>query len=252
MVYGLWQSAAGLQAQDYRQAIIANNLANVDTPGFKPDRISFAERMSAAKAGAPRSTRHPVLDALPGGLFETPVHTDYSQAAIETTSSPLDVAIEGSGFLTVQTPDGPRYTRDGRLTLNRDGELRHASSGYPVVDGDGKAIVLDASQPRLIKIDEQGQVKQGERAAGRLALVDFNDRSGIKKVGQNLFAADRARPTNASGTVRQFATEGSGADPVTSLVEMIDATRAYQLNATMLTMQDESLGRLVNEVGKIG
>jgi flagellar hook-basal body protein len=194
MVYGLWQSAAGLQAQDYRQAIIANNLANVDTPGFKPDRISFAERMSAAKSGAPRPTRHPVLDALPGGLFETPVHTDYSQASIETTSSPLDVAIEGSGFLTVQTPDGPRYTRDGRLTLNRDGELRHASSGFPVVDGDGKSIVLDASQPRLIKIDEQGQVKQGERA-GRLGAVDFADRSGSKS---KPVCRGSCRPTNAS------------------------------------------------------
>ncbi len=252
MVYGLWQSAAGLQSQDYRQAIIANNLANVDTPGFKPDRISFAERLSAATAGAPRPTRHPVLDALPGGLFETPIHTDYSQGAIESSTNPLDVSIDGEGFLTVQTPDGPRYTRDGRMTMNRAGELRHVASGYPVVDRDGKPILLDPSQMNNLKIDELGQIKQGERAAGRLALVDFADRSGIEKTGQNLFAADRARPINASGTVRQFSTEASGANPVTSLVEMIDATRAYQMNATMLTLQDESLGRVVNEMGKIG
>ncbi len=188
---------------------------------------------------------------MPGGLFETPVHTDFSQALIELSTSPLDVAVDGDGFLTVQTPDGPRYTRDGRMTLNRDGELRHASSGYPVVDAEGKPILLDSTQTSRIKIDELGRVKQGERDAGRLAIVDFADRSGLEKTGQNLFAADRARPITASGTVRQFATEGSGADPVTSLVEMIDATRAYQLNATMLTLQDESLGRLVNELGRI-
>jgi len=252
MIYGLWQSAAGLQTQDYRQAIIANNLANVDTPGFKPDRIAFRERLSAAFAGAPRPTRHPVLDALPGGLFETPVHTDYSTASIETTTNPLDVAIDGGGFLTVRTPEGLRYTRDGRMTLSRDGELRHASSGFPVVDAEGRSLLLEPSQPGQIKIDEQGRVKQGERTAGRLAVVDFADRSGLEKTGQNLFVSDRARATPSSGTVRQFAVEASGADPITSLVEMIDATRAYQLNANMLTLQDESLGRLVNELGRIG
>jgi flagellar basal-body rod protein FlgG len=252
MIYGLWQSAAGLQAQDYRQALLANNLANVDTPGYKPDRVAFRERLSAALAGAPRPTRHPILDALPGGLFETPVHTDFSTASIDPTTSSLDLAIDGDGFFTVRTPDGPRYTRDGRLTLTRDGELRHVASGSPVVDAEGRPILVDPSQPGLIKIDDQGRVKQGDRTAGRLAVVDFEDHSDLYKTGQNLFASDRARVTPSSGTVRQFAVEASGADPITSLVEMIDATRAYQMNATMLTLQDESLGRLVNELGRIG
>lgn len=252
MIYGLWQSAAALQTQEYRQAILANNLANVDTPGFKPDRIAFQERLSAALVEASPRTRHPVLDKLPGGLFESPVYTDHNQGSLETSQGPLDVAITGEGFIKVKTPDGPRYTRDGRLVMDRTGMLLHGASNSPVVDQRGQPIFLDQADLDKVKIEPGGRVFQGSELVGQLSLVDFADLQSLSKTGDNLFDAGTQKPVAAQGALKQYAYESSGVDPVASLVEMIESTRVYQLNANLLTMQDESLGRAVNEVGRIG
>ncbi|MBN2560362.1 MAG: flagellar hook-basal body protein [Phycisphaerae bacterium] len=254
MIYGLWQSAAGLQAQEYRQAIIANNLANAETPGFKADRIAFQERLNAAATkGTPR-TRHPVLDSMTGGLFETEVYTDFDSkdAPLVPTGGSLDVAIQGDGFLTVRTSDGLRYTRDGRMVMDSDGTLRHVASGGAMLDEQGLPIILDPASGGKIKIDEFGNVRQGGNLVGRVAVVDFADRQQLEKIGHDLYASDNARPVEANGRIRQFYHEGSSVDPVQTLVEMIAATRAYETNARMITLQDETLGRLVNEVGRIG
>jgi flagellar basal-body rod protein FlgG len=252
MVYGLWQSAGGLLAQDYQQSVLANNLANVDTPGFKPDRISFAERLNASAASGSAKTRHPVLDHLPGGVFETDVHTDFSAGSFIQSNSPLDVAIAGEGLLAVQTEDGTRYTRDGRFVMSADGSLLHATSGAKAIDGDGRAIYLNTASRDPIRIDPTGRITQGESQAGQLKLVDFVDRSQLHKEGKNLFVADEGASVEASGRFEQGMYEASTADPVSLLVDMIAASRAYQLNANMITMQDETIGRVVNETGRVG
>ena len=253
MLYGLWQSAGGMQAQEYRQAIIANNLANAETPGFKADRIAFVERLNASQAKGSSRTRHPVLDGMTGGVFESEVYTDFTSKdiAIIPSADPLDIAVVGDGFLTVQTAEGRRYTRDGRLTLDRDGALVHVATGGSVLDGQGQPIVLDSTSGDKVKIDTLGAVRQGDNVVGRLGLADFSDRQQLEKVGQNLFAAEGMQPVEGSGQIKQYAYEGSGVDPVATLVEMIAATRAYEANAKMLTMQDETLGRVVNDVGRI-
>jgi len=252
MVYGLYQSAAGLQTQEYRQAILANNLANVDTPGFKPDRITFQERLAASLVEGNARTRHPVLDSLPGGLFETPVYTDYSQSSFDTTGGPLDVALEGDGFLTLKTDEGRRYTRDGRLIVDREGTLLHASSGAPILDEQGRTIQLDRASLSKVRIDDSGRIQQGETVIAKLGIVDFADKTALQKTGGNLIDANGQKPIGSKAAVLQNAVESSGVDPITSLVEMIESTRAYQLNANLLTLQDESLGRVVNDVGRIG
>ena len=253
MVHGLWQSAAGLQVQDYRQAILANNLANVDTPGFKPDRITFHERLSAASGAAdnPRAS-HPVLGKLPGGLFESPVYTDFSQAGFETTNGPLDLALAGDGFFVVQGESGPQYTRDGRMIMDRSGALLHAATGRAVADARGRPIVLDRSSPEPVRVDAVGRVYQGEAVAAELAVVEFADKAVLEKSGGNLFDAGGAKARPSSATVMNQKVEASGVDPVASMVEMIEATRTYQMNATMLSLQDETLSRVVNDVGRIG
>lgn len=251
MVYGLWQSAAGLQAQEYRQTIIANNLANAETPGFKPDRIAFQERLNAAAARGESRSRYPGLNAMTGGLFETPVYTDFAQGGVIPSNSSLDVAVDGEGFLVVKTKDGPRYSRDGRLTMNADGTLVQAASGAAVLDAQGQSIRLDSSSLESIKIDSSGQVRQGGAVAGQLALVDFADRRQIEKVGQNLYAANGVQPKPARGGIKQNAYEASGVEPVSALVEMISAARAYEANAKLITLQDESLGRVVTDLGRV-
>jgi flagellar basal-body rod protein FlgF len=252
MIYGLWQSAGGLQAQEYRQAIIAQNLANTDTPGYRADRVAFVERLNASQARGSARGRNPVLDGMTGGVMESELYTDFScrDSALISSDNSLDVAVAGNGFLSVRTPEGIRYTRDGRLTLDRSGTLVQANSGAPVVDAQGQTIALDPQNVKAIKIDGTGVVRQGDNVAGRLNLVDFADRQALDKVGQNQYAAGQAQPIAATGTVRQFAYEGSNVDPAQTLVEMISAARAYEMNARMISMQDETLGRAVTEVGR--
>lgn len=252
MVYGLWHSAAGLQAQEYRQAIIANNLANAETPGFKADRVAFHERLSAAMSGGSMSSRHAILDQMTGGLFERPTYTDFSQGSVIPSNSPLDVAIDGEGFLVVQTVDGPRYTRDGRMVMNKDGMLAHAASGNLMLDSSGLPITLDIASTEPIKIDESGMVRQGAEPAGRLGLVDFADHRQLEKQGKDLYSAATSTPLGATGRVKQHAYEASGVEPISALVEMIAVARTYETNAKMITLQDETLGRAVNDLGKIG
>src|SRR5207253_1241883 len=102
VIHGLWQSAAGLQALQIRQDVLANNLANTETPGFKPDGVSFRERISAAQGGGVPGddpvTAHPILDKLSGGLTFAPQFTDFSQGSLVRTGNPLDVAVRGNGF----------------------------------------------------------------------------------------------------------------------------------------------------------
>lgn len=252
MVYGLWLSADGLSGQQYRQDVIANNLANVETPGYKVDRVAFAERLTESMLRGGLDARHPILDAGTGGLFEMPVYTDYSQGSLTPTSNPFDVAVTGDGFLAVETASGVRYTRDGRMVMADDGVLRHAASGGVMLDLKDRPIVFDPAGRGDVKIDSLGRVKQGDDIVGRLALVDFRDPQQLEKMGRNLYSGDRAGRVDAKGTFRQFAYEASGVEPAASLVEMIAAARAYEMNVSMISMQDESLSRAVNEVGRLG
>lgn len=127
-----------------------------------------------------------------------------------------------------------------------------AAGGFEVLDDAGRPVRLDRSASAgSIAIDANGTIRQGEVAVARLGVVDFDDRSRLQKAGTNLFDADGARPRAGDGGVVQYAYESSGVDPVASLVRLIEATRAYQVNATMISLQDQTLGRVVNDVGRL-
>ncbi|MCK6456876.1 MAG: flagellar hook-basal body protein [Phycisphaerae bacterium] len=252
MIYGIWHSAAGMQVQEYRQAVIANNLANVDTPAYKPDVVAIVERPVASATGAIPGARHPILDRLTGGLFETPTRTDFSAGAIEPTHNALDLAIIEDGFFRVETVDGPRLTRDGRLTVRDDGTLVTVAAGLPILDRAGQSIRVNARDASAVRIDDAGTVRQGAAVLGRLDLVGVADPQQLTKVGRNLFDSGTQRLDPAGGVIRSNAVEQSAASPVTSLVQMIAASRAYELNATMISMQDATLQRVVNDLGRLG
>lgn len=255
MTHGLWLSAAGLQAQQARQDVLANNLANVETAGFKPDRVMFRERLVAAQSdGVPGDAErlgHALLDRMTGGLAITPIRTDFSQGNLVTTQNELDLAIDGKGFFAVRSGDGVRYTRNGRLSLRADGTLVTSSGGLEVLDQAAQPIRLDPASAGRISVNPRGQVRQAGALVADLQIVDFANTEILQKTGRNLFDAGGARAVAAVADVRQFAYEGSGAESMTTLVQMIEATRAYQLNATMITLQDQTLGRAVNDVGRL-
>ena len=258
MLYGLYQSASGVIANSYRQDVVANNLANAETVGFKRDLPLFQERLTEAQARrlSPSSTwSDPRLERLGGGLFAHPNVVDTRQGELEPTGNPLDVAIQGDGFFAVKgQADGSEtfLTRHGQFITDRDGHLILANSGgQRVLDVKGKPIRLDPTKPAAISGD--GVVSQGSRPVTKIAVHTVENPGALRKHGGTLVSAAgqelRAAP---AASLRAEFLERSNVDPTTELAELMETQRQLEANANMIKYQDQTLGRLVNEVGKIG
>jgi flagellar basal-body rod protein FlgG len=250
MIYGLYLSATGIAANSYKQDVLANNLANSETAGFKRDVASFRQRLTAAQEGrAVGSWSDSILEGLGGGMFAMPNRIDFSPGTIQETGSPLDVAIGGDGFFAVRENGQTMLTRDGRFTVNRDGQLV-LNSGQPVLDSAGQAIALVPGAP--VSIDIDGQISQNGIPIARLALLDVEDKSTLSKAGGNLLNPGYSPLQPVPGQFRSGYVEQSNVEPATEMAEMLDAQRQLEANASMIQMQDQTLARLVNDVGKIG
>src|SRR6476620_8856831 len=172
MIYGLYLSAAGVMTNSYRQDVIANNIANAETVGFKKDLALFDQRLTEAQqrrlaASGPLSPTSKLLENLGGGLFAHPTSIDTGQGEFEPTGSPLDVAIEGDGFFAVQSPGaGPggaggetRLTRNGQFAVDSTGRLTLSNAkGEQVLDAEKQPIQLEPGGG--VRIDDQGTVTQ--------------------------------------------------------------------------------------------
>ncbi len=253
MIYGLWLSAGGLQASQYSQDIIANNLANLDTAGFKRDLAVFSERAVASReAGGDPRMSNALLNRMSGGTFVAPTYTSFEQGTIETTDRPLDLALRGEGFFTVRDGDRKVYTRDGRFAVDADGGLVTAVGGRPVLNERGAPIRLTKDQAASVRFGEDGTLRVGTATIGQLGIVDFADKTQLRKVGANVLEAPDKTPTKpAAAVVVSRAVETSTVEPLTTMVSMIEASRAYQLNASLIAMQDSMLARTVNDVGRV-
>jgi flagellar basal-body rod protein FlgG len=235
----------------HRQDVIANNLANVDTVGFKRDLAVFEERLLEAQTGGGNGRFMPEnLKQATGGAFVASTYTDFSTGSISTTNNNLDVALAGPGFLTVQDGEAVRYSRDGRLGVV-DHKLVRATDGKAVLDDQGREITLPDVPKGAIKIDNQGNIQAGDNVIARLGIVDFEQRQNLRKVGDNLYDAAGQSSRKTDTPVVSEAIEASTVNPSKELVEMIKVSRSHQINASMLTLQDETLARLVNELPKL-
>jgi flagellar basal-body rod protein FlgG len=250
VIYGIYQSAAGMMVNEYRQSVLANNLANADTVGFKRDVATFAERVPASRAGVRRGPSSRDLQALSGGLWLGTTHTDHSEGPVVQTDHPLDVALEGPGFLRVGGGDGALLTRDGRMMMDADGWLVSVTDGAPVLGRGGQQIRLNPRGGEAT-IDTDGKVVQDGGIRGWLALVDVKDYAALEKVGASRFAAPEGSLTSSPAYVHAGYVEGSGSRPIAELVDLMEASRAYQINAEMVSLQDQSLGRLINVIARI-
>ena len=252
MIYGAYLSAGGLQVNQYRQEVLANNLANVATTGFKHDLALVRERMVASREGfADPSLTDPMLDRQTGGALVAPTFTMFGQGPIEHTGNKLDVAIQGDGFFTVLDGKEVRYTRDGRFMLNAAGELVTAAGNHQVLDDAGHPIQVTANAAQRVEITASGEVRAGPATFGKLGLVNFQDKTHLRKTGGNMVTAVGAEPTAAKASLCPQSIEGSTVDPTTTMVEMIEASRAYQMNATLIGLADSTLGRAVNDIARI-
>jgi flagellar basal-body rod protein FlgF len=219
--------------------VISNNVANVNTNGFKADRSLFEEFLTSRAhednfVGRDRRISY-VQDR---GTFK-----DYAQGSAEQTKNPLDVAIDGRGFLVVQTPAGERYTRDGGLQINSQGQLVNAA-GHQVLGTSGPIVFQPTDHDIAIASDGNITVQEGvnrtDSVRGKLRLVTFADPQKLVKEGSNLYSAgiEAAQPALAS-TVRQGFIEKSNVNSVTEMTRMIEVTRAYTSISAMLQQQGD-------------
>lgn len=260
MNYGLYLSASGALANLYRQDVFANNLANSNTVGFKPDiaitRQRRPERLENPGSLSAMADPQYLLEKLGGGLFGHPNRISMKQGDLLTTDAPLDVAIRGDGFLVVgeagDADENLFLTRDGRLTLNQDSQLVMASSGRAVLDVDNQSITLDPTAK--ISINGSGEIIQNENIVATLRLASPSDPTELIKVGHSLMAlreGSGATLVPGSGNILQGSVETSATNPIMTLNNMISATKAVQANATMMQYLDQILGQSVNTLGRV-
>lgn len=236
MVRGLTSSASGMIAQMAGQDITANNLANVNTSGYKRDIPSFQAMLTSAVGAAP--TVHVTAG---GGV-------DFSQGALQTTGSKLNFALEGDGFFTVQTANGPAYTRDGAFTVKTDGSLV-TLSGDSVLGAAGPIKIGKGE----IAVDPSGTVSQNGVAVDTLKIARFANQNGLTKLGGNLWSAGGQAPVAATGTsVRQGYLESSNVNSVSEMVTMISDYRTFEASSKAVQAADSTLDKCVNEVGRVG
>jgi len=258
MNYGMYLAASGVLTNLYRQDVIANNLANVNTPGFKPDSVyqqaRLPERLEDPVAGADPQR---LLEQLGGGTLSHPTYTNQNQGALERSANPLDLAIQGDGFFMLEgesgnPADGFRLTRDGRFTLNTNGELVHATSGRRVLDDNGQPITLDPAQP--VHVDADGHVLQGGAVVARLNLVMADDPADLTKAGGSLFQVRGDNPEllePATGSVQQGFVESSAVDAIMTLNELMGATKSAQGSAQLMQYHDHILGQAIGTFGRV-
>lgn len=243
-----------MMTASYRQGLIANNLANSETSGFKRDLAATQERRMGVEE-RPELTRFSdrFFDALGGGTLLSPTFTDQTQGTPDFTGKGTDAAIVGQGYFVVEK-DGERFlTRNGNFMLNRQGQLIMADGSNAAVLGrDMSRIVLNPLALARTSINEQGFILQDGVQAGRLA-VKVAGPDQVKKVGQHLLRVGNARglPDATEMTVQGGALERSNVDPTMELTQMLENQRLLEANANMIRYQDQTLGRLVNDVGRV-
>jgi len=249
MIYGIYQSAQGAETQSLRLDTIANNLANAGTTAFKRDLMVFQQHDSY---DAEQGTSDPALQHLsemPGGVAAAGTYTDFSMGPLTKTGGALDIAIKGPGFLKVSNGQKELLTRDGSLTLNEKGDLIHQGSGM-AVSGEGGAKITAIPNGGRVEISSDGWVTQGGERLGRISLVQPDSVRQLMKVGNNLFEAKGRVAADTSSLVLQGYTEASGTKPMTEMIAMITASRAFESNLNMIKFQDDALGKLLQSASR--
>ncbi len=221
--------------------VVANNVANVNTTGFKADKSLFEEYLMPVA----RDDNFTGRDRRVSFVQDRATYHDFAQGSVQHTGNPLDVAIDGGAFLAVQTPGGERYTRDGGLQINAQGQLV-TSSGHPVLGTNGPIVFQQTDRDITITADGTITVLEGSNTRtdsirGRLRLASFANPQGLVKEGGNLFAAGPGMVAQADtrAQVRQGFIEKSNVNAVAEMSRMIAVTRAYSQIATMIQQQSD-------------
>lgn len=252
MPYGLYMSAEGAHAQSTRLEVIAHNLANVETTGFKRELAILQTRAAEEiEAGVADSGTGEIND-IGGGVEVVETQTDFSPGPLKDTGLPTDLAIRGEGFFVVSKDDEQFLTRAGNFHVNAQGELltQYGGQQYAVLDDSLSPIVLDREAPWEFTVS--GAVKQAGTTTN-LALVKPQSYGDLARFGENVFRplADTVPLTGGDRSVAPGYLEGSGVQPTSEMVAMIEASRLLEANLNMMQTQDEMLDGLINRLMRV-
>ena len=264
MLRGIYTSASGMLANQATMDVLANNLANVNTSGYKKDEVvyrEFPKYMQLRLKDEVWLTSGGSLDLRPNvGKLGTGVTVDaivvnHNQGPLQLTENRFDAALYGEGYYAINTNGGERYTRDGSMVMDKDGYLtNHQGQKYVGVDNNPIKV---GNVPFVI--NELGEIFQysglnTEQKLGQLKLVRFPEKHGLRKIGENMFYATKeaGTPEQVNGDnviVRQGFVEKSNVNVVDAMVKMIEVNRAYEANSKIIQSQDSALGQCINQVG---
>jgi flagellar basal-body rod protein FlgF len=233
-------AASGLRARIQSLDMLANNLANATTAGYKLDR-EFYSVFGEADASMGGGTRLPMIDK----------HwTDFSQGTLDPTGSPVDFALSGRGFFTAEGPSGPLYTRNGSFRVSAQGVLTTAE-GYPVRAVGGGTIKLTSNAP--IEVNAQGSVSQSGQSIGRIEISDFTDPNELSKVGHSYYrASPAANPATPTGTtVAQGKLESSNVVAAESAVRLVGVMRHSEMLQKAIAISTQMGKKSIEEVARV-
>lgn len=261
MNQALWIAKTGLDAQQTRMEVVSNNIANVNTTGFKRERAVFEDllyqNIRQVGASSTQDTQLPSGFSIGTGVRVVATEKLHSQGNLTNTGNPLDMAVQGKGFFQVLMPDGSlAYTRDGSFQVNQDGQLV-TSSGYQV-----QPAITVPEGAQSITVGSDGTISvllPGSTAAtqvGSMQLTNFINPAGLQAIGQNLLlesgssgAPQTGTPgLNGLGTLTQGSVESSNVNIAEELVNMIETQRAYEMNSKAIQSADQMLQFVTNNL----
>ena len=258
-IMALHAAASGMRALDEKLNVVANNLANINTVGFKRQRVNFEDLLYQVKRepGIPNADDEPIPHGIlvGTGVKVSGTQTNFGQGAVLPTDKPLDLQIEGDGFFQVRTiQDGTEvlaYTRAGNFVRNAEGNIVLGNSGgailEPNINVPADAIEIEIGRNGEVRVRQQGTSTLN--TIGQIELARFVNNEGLKQIGRNLFVETDASgvpligppQTDGLGSIQQGMLEQSNVDPVRELIDLITTQRAFELNSQSIQSADESL-----------
>jgi flagellar basal-body rod protein FlgG len=243
---GIYPAVSGSLAAMRRLDVISNNLANVNTPGYKKDKMSF-EGLLAGPVNPPAVPQGRTADPI---LQKENIYIDYAAGPTSRSGNPLDLALDGDGFFAVTTPEGTAYTRQGNFHPSVDGTLVTAD-GYPVQGSGGAPIRIQGSN---VEIDVKGAIMVDGVEAGTISVVDFEKPYALTKSGSALFvsADPQIIPRAGNARIQQGHLEGSNVESISEMVQLIETNRFFEACSKVIKGFDDIAAKAANELGRVG
>ncbi len=223
--------------------VIANNIANISTPGFKRESVKFEELVQQVQPGEDQKGSQSISFVRDAGITR-----DITAGRMEQTNAPLDLALNGKGYFAVQTPAGERYTRNGHFTLNADGTIVTESGDQLLSDGGAITIAPDDGP---ISFGADGTISGKQGQIGKLKLVEFANPRDLQKQGDSLYSTDQPPAAATDAVVSQGMLESSNVQPVVEISRMIEIMRSYEATSSLEKSDSDMKRQAVQKLGTV-